>query len=438
MMTRDRNNTSNHPMMKMALRSLLLVLVVVSLLLALVSEAAFVPDGGNRPAWSRRTTTTTTSSTSTILYVQDREKILREEIEQRNNMIQNEKKYAVADGELLDQQRFAGSLDSSEGILATVATSSPTVTSVLAAKEERDKHDDDTTTTETDNVAAATASTSTATLERPAVVAAVTTTEAATTSSSSSTSTSSPSDVPVEKTKTGLAARMERLTKPRAYPLFLAEKAAEIVEAAIHDMSTMLQGDVKTTSLDDSSGSGSSSSNKNNKERIVILGTGWGAASFLKTVDTDLYTVTVISPRNYFVFTPMLAGASVGTVEYRSITEPIREICPGAEYLEATASDIDPVNRLVTCQSVVCDGNSCQVEDFQVSYDKVIVTVGAQTNTFGIPGVREYCCFLKQVEDARRIRTAIVNCFERANLPHLSEQERVDNLTFCVSKCPAL
>jgi NADH dehydrogenase FAD-containing subunit len=127
----------------------------------------------------------------------------------------------------------------------------------------------------------------------------------------------------------------------------------------------------------------------------------------------------------------MLAGASVGTVEYRSITEPIREICPTAEYLEATASEIDASKRIVTCQSVVCDGNSCQVEEFEVTYDKVIVTVGAQTNTFGIPGVREYCCFLKQVEDARRIRTAIVNCFERANLPHLSEQERVDNLTFC-------
>lgn len=61
-----------------------------------------------------------------------------------------------------------------------------------------------------------------------------------------------------------------------------------------------------------------------------------------------------------------------------------------------------------------------------------MVTIGAQTNTFGIPGVREYCNFLKQVEDARRIRTAIVNCFERANLPGMSEEERRNNLTFAV------
>ena len=52
----------------------------------------------------------------------------------------------------------------------------------------------------------------------------------------------------------------------------------------------------------------------------------WGAASFLKNINTDKYNVTVISPRNYFVFTPMLAGASVGTVDYKSITQPIREI----------------------------------------------------------------------------------------------------------------
>jgi len=140
----------------------------------------------------------------------------------------------------------------------------------------------------------------------------------------------------------------------------------------------------------------------------------------------------VISPRNHFVFTPMLAGASVGTVEYRSITEPIREVNRNARFMEATATDVDPETQLVTCQSVICDGNSCDICEFTVRYDRLIVTVGAQTTTFGIPGVREYCCFLKQVEDARRIRTAIVNCFERANLPGLTDEEREHDLTFAV------
>lgn len=58
--------------------------------------------------------------------------------------------------------------------------------------------------------------------------------------------------------------------------------------------------------------------------------------------------------------------------------------------------------------------------------------IGAQTNTFGIPGVREHCCFLKQVDDARRVRSSIVNCFERANIPGMSEEARINNLTFAV------
>ena len=67
-----------------------------------------------------------------------------------------------------------------------------------------------------------------------------------------------------------------------------------------------------------------------------------------------------------------------------------------------------------------------------MEYDRLVVTIGAQTNTFGIPGVREHCNFLKEVEDARRIRTAIVNCFERANLPDLTDEEKVKNLTFAI------
>jgi NADH dehydrogenase FAD-containing subunit len=216
-----------------------------------------------------------------------------------------------------------------------------------------------------------------------------------------------------------LTAKIERLTKPRWYPLFLAEKVAEIVEASAHDLTKIFDQSKSLPVVGD-------------KQQIVILGTGWGAASYLKNIDTSMYDVTVISPRNYFLFTPMLAGASVGTVEYRSICEPIREINPKANYLEATATNVDPETKRVTCQSVVCDGNSCQIEEFEVNYDKLIVTVGAQTNTFGIPGVRENCCMLKQVEDARRIRTAIVNCFERANLPSLTDDERVRDLTFAV------
>jgi hypothetical protein len=53
------------------------------------------------------------------------------------------------------------------------------------------------------------------------------------------------------------------------------------------------------------------------KPRLVIVGSGWGAVSVLKTLDKDKYNVTVISENNYFLFTPLLPSATVGTLELR-------------------------------------------------------------------------------------------------------------------------
>jgi NADH dehydrogenase FAD-containing subunit len=238
-----------------------------------------------------------------------------------------------------------------------------------------------------------------------------------------------------DESENELLKQMKRITKPRWYPLFIAEKVVEFAELSLKDVTKSWSGDATDSSSSTTTVNGGSyDANRMNgmKERVVVLGTGWGGASFVKNIDPNLYDVTIISPRNHFVFTPMLAGASVGTVEYRSICEPIREINRYANYIEATATDINVDTKSITCESVVCDGNSCEIDEFTIPYDRLVVTVGAQTNTFGIKGVKEYCNFLRQVEDARRIRTAIVNCFERANIPTLTNEEREHALTFAI------
>lgn len=65
---------------------------------------------------------------------------------------------------------------------------------------------------------------------------------------------------------------------------------------------------------------------KSQKKKVVVLGTGWAATSFLKDLDISSYDVQVISPRNYFAFTPLLPSVTCGTVEARSIVEPVRKI----------------------------------------------------------------------------------------------------------------
>lgn len=62
------------------------------------------------------------------------------------------------------------------------------------------------------------------------------------------------------------------------------------------------------------------------KKKVVVLGTGWAGTSFLKDLDCSKYEVKVISPRNYFAFTPLLPSVTCGTVEARSIVEPIRKM----------------------------------------------------------------------------------------------------------------
>ncbi|XP_071930413.1 external alternative NAD(P)H-ubiquinone oxidoreductase B2, mitochondrial-like [Coffea arabica] len=171
------------------------------------------------------------------------------------------------------------------------------------------------------------------------------------------------------------------------------------------------------------------------KKKVVVLGTGWAGTSFLKNLKDPSYDVQVISPRNYFAFTPLLPSVTSGTVEPRSIVEPIRNIIRkkkvDIQYSEAECVKIDAANKKVYCQSNA-NANLNGKEEFVVDFDYLVIGVGARSNTFNIPGVVENTLFLKEVEDAQKIRKSIIDCFERADLPSLSDEERKKILHFVV------
>ncbi|CAH2078364.1 unnamed protein product [Thlaspi arvense] len=171
------------------------------------------------------------------------------------------------------------------------------------------------------------------------------------------------------------------------------------------------------------------------KKKVVLLGTGWAGASFLKDLNNPSYEVQVISPRNYFAFTPLLPSVTCGTVEARSVVEPVRNIGRKknleVSFLEAECFRIDPGSKKVYCRSK--QGlDSKGKKEFDVDYDYLVIATGAQSNTFNIPGVEENCHFLKEVEDAQRIRRTVIDSFEKANLPNLNEEERKRILHFVV------
>ncbi|KAI3732072.1 hypothetical protein L1987_63269 [Smallanthus sonchifolius] len=167
------------------------------------------------------------------------------------------------------------------------------------------------------------------------------------------------------------------------------------------------------------------------KKRVVILGTGWAGTSFLKNLKNPSYDIQVISPRNYFAFTPLLPNVTVGTVEARSVVEPIRNIIKKKNlnviYWEAECYRIDAKTKKVYCRSSEKDK-----EEFVVDYDYLVIAMGARVNTFNTPGVEENCHYLKEVEDAQKIRRTVIDCFEKACLPTLSDDERKRVLQFVV------
>ncbi|KAK0113215.1 NADH:ubiquinone oxidoreductase [Cadophora gregata] len=161
------------------------------------------------------------------------------------------------------------------------------------------------------------------------------------------------------------------------------------------------------------------------KKNLVILGTGWGAVSLLKKLDTENYNVIIISPRNYFLFTPLLPSCTTGTVEHRSIMEPIRSITrhkkAAVKFYEAEATKIDHERKVVYIDdNSEIKGSSSKTE---VAYDMLVVSVGAENATFGIPGVREHSCFLKEIGDAQAIRKKIMDCVETATFKDQTREE---------------
>jgi NADH:ubiquinone reductase (non-electrogenic) len=154
-------------------------------------------------------------------------------------------------------------------------------------------------------------------------------------------------------------------------------------------------------------------------------GTGWGSVSLLKKLDTENYNVIVISPRNYFLFTPLLPSCTTGTIEHRSIMEPIRNFLrhkvAAVKYYEAEATKIDYEKKVVYINDESeIKGASSKTE---VPFDMLVVGVGAENATFGIPGVKEHGCFLKEVGDAQKIRKRIMDCCETATFKDQSPEE---------------
>lgn len=199
------------------------------------------------------------------------------------------------------------------------------------------------------------------------------------------------------------------------------------------------------------------------KERILILGSGWAGYILSRRLKTKPYSTTLISPRSYFVFTPLLNDTTVGTLEFPHVVEPVRDSRTAVNFVQGWARSVDFKRKVVSVegsvvnegvtQALAVDGTNgsgdkgpdgvkkrrekeaakreeCKI--VEVSYDKLVIAVGCNSKTFGTPGVKENALFLKDVGDARKIRRRVLECFELAAHPTTSPEMRRWLLHFAV------
>ena len=146
----------------------------------------------------------------------------------------------------------------------------------------------------------------------------------------------------------------------------------------------------------------------------------------------------VVSPRNFFLFTPLLPSVAVGTLNTRSIIQSVRYITRhktrNVSVIEAEATDVDvctqfiipfdslihpakslsrkPSHSRVSSTRSIIDAGRCMtvnsdnkgtMSSTTIPYDYLVYAVGAETQTFNIPGVKEHACFMKELNDAERV-----------------------------------
>ncbi|MFG2851938.1 NAD(P)/FAD-dependent oxidoreductase [Streptomyces mirabilis] len=161
---------------------------------------------------------------------------------------------------------------------------------------------------------------------------------------------------------------------------------------------------------------------------IVIVGGGyagfyaaWGLEKRLGTAEAR---ITVVDPRPYMTYQPFLPEVTAGSVEARHAAVSLRRHLRRARLIAGTVTAIRHADRTIT----VRPANGA---DYELRYDTIVVTAGAVTRTFPIPGLAQHAIGLKHVEEAVAIRDRLMTAFDQAaSLPPGAERRRLLTVTF--------
>jgi len=162
--------------------------------------------------------------------------------------------------------------------------------------------------------------------------------------------------------------------------------------------------------------------------KILIVGGGYAgfytARKLEKWLRRGEAEVTMVDPLPYMTYQPFLPEVAAGSIEPRHAVVPHRRHLKTTKVITAKVTGIDHATKTATIQPELGDS-------WQSDYDLVVVTAGAVSRTFPIPGVADQAIGMKTIEEAIEVRDRILTNFDKAaNLPAGAERDRL--LTFVV------
>lgn len=166
------------------------------------------------------------------------------------------------------------------------------------------------------------------------------------------------------------------------------------------------------------------------EKKVVIIGGGFGGLYALKSVYKNLskeinskkIEVVLIDEKNYFLFTPLLHEVVTSSIERDHVMHPLREICKSCKsnFIKGKVKEINLSSQLIKLN----DG-------FTLSYDYLVISIGAKPNFCNIKGADVYAIPLKSLDDAERIRNKLIHNLESAEKIE-NEKEKYEKLRILI------
>jgi NADH dehydrogenase len=151
------------------------------------------------------------------------------------------------------------------------------------------------------------------------------------------------------------------------------------------------------------------------KTSVVIVGSGFTGFECARRLSRQLrkhdaaVDVSIISPVDYMLYTPLLPDVAGGVVDARFVTVPLANTLHGVRAVRGRVDSVDLDGHTVTYTDP-------EQRSRNMSWDRLVVTPGSVTRLFDIPGLAEHARGLKSTAEAVYLRDHLLEQLELANI----------------------